>query len=250
MSRSNPTLKTPHPSTRWFEWKGGENFGLQYYDKEKDENIPVALPFTFLLIEETGGVTGYSDKLKMRVRSNEIMQGGRLVVKYRSGQTIAEGCWQEIKDKVTSKTVGGKFCTNAYIAFKDGADLKIGVIRLSGCALGPWFDFTKANRGMVVSPFDSKVKIAQLYSGAVTIKAGVKDKTGSVEFTPPVFSLVQCSQQSNLAALALSREVDEYLAEYFKRAPLEPAAQHEEEEPEPQNEPEPEPQIPEDDIPF
>lgn len=251
MSRSTPTLKTPHPSQRWFEWRGGENSGLQYYDKEKKEYVPVALPFTFLLLEETGGVTGYSDKLKMIVRSNEIMQGGRLVVKYHSGQIIAQGHWRDIKDRVTSKGVGGKFCTNAYIAYKDGADLKIGVLRLSGCALGPWFDFTKANQEAVVSPFDNKTELARIYSGAIVIKAGAKDKTGSVEFTPPTFSMVACSQESNIAALALSGKVDKYLSEYFKRAPLEPVTQHEEEErQEPENEPDPQPEIPEDDIPF
>lgn len=250
MSRSTQKLITPHPSNRWFEWKGGDNFGIEYYDKEKKERIAVSLPFTFLLLEETGGVTGYSDKQKKSVRSNEIMQGGELIVKYHTGEVIAKGHWADIKEKVTSKNVGGKFCTNAYIAYKDGGDLQIGVLRLSGCALGPWFDFTKKNRETVISPFDGKTEISKIYSGAIVMKAGAKDKTGSVEFTPPAFSLVQCSQESNLAALALSSKVDKFLSEYFKRAPVESSAQHEEEqEPEPERDElatEPEP----DNIPF
>ncbi len=250
MSRSNPSLKTPHPSTRWFEWKGGDNSGLQYYDKEKKESVPVALPFTFLVIEETGGVVGYSKKLKTGIRSNEIQQGGTLVVKYGNGATIASGLWMDIKDKV--KGAGGKFSSNIYLAYKDGAELKIGVLRASGCALGPWFDFTKANRDTVVSPFDNKTEIARIYSGAVVMKAGKLDESGAVSFTPPTFAMAQCSAESNATALKLSEKVDKYLSEYFKRAPMEVphSEEPEQEEPEPPGEPEPEPDIPEDQVPF
>lgn len=249
MSRSNPTLKTPHPSTRWFEWRGGENSGLQYYDKEKKESIPVALPFTFLLLEETGGVTGYNKKLKTGIRSNEIQQGGNLIVKYGNGSTIASGHWMEIKDK--AKGAGGKFASNIYLAYKDGTELKIGVLRASGCALGPWFDFTKANREEVASPFDASKQVARIYSGAVVMKAGKLDESGAVSFTPPIFSMVQCSAESNTAALKLSEKVDKYLSEYFKRAPMDvPDSQEEPELDEPESEPEPEPEIPEDDVPF
>ena len=253
MSRSNPTLKTPHPSTRWFEWKGGDNSGLQYYDKEKKETVPVALPFTFLLLEETGGVVGYNKKLKTGIRSNEIQQGGTLVVKYGNGATFASGHWMDIKDKV--KGAGGKFSSNIYLAYKDGSELKIGVLRASGCALGPWFDFTKANREMVISPFDGKTELARIYSGAVVMKAGKLDESGAVAFTPSTFAMVACSQESNLAALALSAKVDKYLAEYFKRAPMDDPESHEDPEPEsePEQEPEPDPLEPapdDDSLPF
>lgn len=249
MSRSNPTLKTPHPSTRWFEWKGGDEPGLEYYDKEKKEKIPVALPFTFLVIEETGGVVGYNKKTKTGIRSNEIQQGGKLVVKYGTGATIASGLWMDIKDKV--KGLGGKFSSNIYLAYKDGSELKIGVLRASGCALGPWFDFTKANRDKVISPFDNKSEIDRIYSGAVVMKAGKLDESGAVSFTPPTFAMVQCSAESNTAALKLSERVDKYLSEYFKRAPMEVPESHDEpESEEPESEPERQPKIEDLDVPF
>ena len=43
MSRSAPKLITPHPCQRWMEWKGGENFGLEYYDKPIVQKIAAAL---------------------------------------------------------------------------------------------------------------------------------------------------------------------------------------------------------------
>ncbi len=53
MSRSNPTEGAKNPSTRWFQWSGGEDGGfVKWYDKDAKADVKVEGPFTFLLLDE------------------------------------------------------------------------------------------------------------------------------------------------------------------------------------------------------
>ena len=206
MSRSNPTASNPNPATRWFEWKGSEG-KLVWYDKEKKENIEAPKGFRFLVLDQLNTVTGYNKKAKSGIHSNEVRESTDiLVVKYFSGDIIAEGSWTAIKKDVIYEK--GKFAKSVYIAFKDGDELKIGNIKMSGSALGPWFDFSKKHR----SDLDTK---------AVLIKAGEKDTTGDVEFIPPAFSIIDANDETNAAAKLLDIELQKFLDGYFKRTKIE-----------------------------
>lgn len=205
MSRSNPNTDSKNPSSRWFEWKGGDG-KLQWFDKEKKENVVVKLPFTFLLLDQLSTVTGYNKK-KGGIHANEIRDSRQdtLVVKFFSGATIAEGLWMQIKDRVTAEK--GGFAASCYIAYKDGDELKIGNIRVSGCALGPWFDFVKDHRN-------------DLNTKAVTITAGKEDTSGNVDFTPPVFGIKDTTKETDLAAVELDRQLQTFLSGYLKRTKI------------------------------
>lgn len=264
MSLSRPSNRTPNPATRHFEWKGKDGH-LQYYDKEAKENVIVKLPFKFLLLDRLATVTGYNKKLKSGIYSNEVRdtRSDPFIVKVFSGGIAAEGVWAEIKDKVTSRAMGGCFASNCYIAFRDGKELALGALKLSGCALGPWFEFEKLHRKTVANPFapDGK-RIEELHAKAIVINKGKPNEEGEIAFVPPLFSLVDKTAETHAAAMKLDDELQEYLDGYFARThvarvetdPAE-AAQLDTPEDEPQTAPaedagEPEWEIPSDDVPF
>lgn len=210
MSRSNPTLNQPHPCTRWYEWNG-ETGVVRYYDKAKKENVEVGDDFTFIMLDELATIKGWHEKSKSGIHSNEVRdtRAQPFVVKAFQGGTLAEGIYQNIKDRVA--VVGGKFTANLYIAYKDGKELKIGSIQFSGAALGEWMDFRKANR-------------ADLYNKAVRIKGSTEGKKGKITFHTPKFHLTDVTGPTNEAAIELDKEVQAYLEGYFSRKTTEQAS--------------------------
>lgn len=208
MSRSNPTGNSRNPSTRWFEWKGSEG-RLVWYDKENTkENIVVPDGFRFLVLDQLSCVTGYNKKAKSGIYSNEVRSNSDIMlVKYFTGDVIAEGTWNSIKEKVVYAK--GKFAKSVYIAFKGADQLVIGNIRMAGSALGPWFDFNKKHG-------------KELDNSAVEMRAGPKDTTGDVEFVPPAFAIVPTTHETNEAAIALDRELQEFLKGYLSKSHVEP----------------------------
>lgn len=218
MSRSNPTENNPHPCQLWLEWKGGDGH-LSYYDKTRGDNGErVRLdvdkkPFTFIYLDQTSTVKGYSKPLKVGLFANEVRDTRveSITVKlHGTKQVVASGLWNDIKDVVTSKRNGGGFAKNVYIAYKDGPGLKIGCIQMSGCALGPWFEFFDANRKAVESK-------------CVSISRGEKDDTGGVEFVPPLFAIRDISPETDEAAKKLDVELQSFLTAYFARSQSAPA---------------------------
>lgn len=205
MSRSNPNANnlSPNPSTRWFEWRGSDGH-FRWYDKDEEKNIVVKAPFRFILLDRTATVRGYNKKAKTGLYSNEVRdtRSERLSVKFFTGGKVAEGFWQDIKDTVTAKS--GKFATNAYIAYKDGKELKIGCIQFSGCSLGPWFEFEKEHR-------------KTLFEKAISVKTFTEEENGGIEFKAPVFELVEVDEKTNKEAIALDAQLQAYFSEYFKR---------------------------------
>ena len=244
MSRSNPYQNTPSPAICRWEWKGGEGI-LQWYDKEAKENITEKLPFVFLMLDRTASVTGYSEPRESGMYSNEVKDTltQPLIVKWQKKGlgTLAEGLWQDIKDKV--KANSGKYAINCWVAFRDDGMLKIGVVKMSGCALGPWIEF------------EQEVG-ADLYKKAVVMTAGEQEGK-AIKYHPPVFALKDAKPETDAEAKALDAELQKYFESYFSRptAARTEAPAHEPEG-EPSGEPgnaepgEPEPTSEGDDVPF
>jgi hypothetical protein len=205
MSRSNPHENgIPNPSTRWFEWNG-ENGTVRYYDKEKKENVEVGSDFTFILLDRLGTVGGWHDASSSSIYANEVKDTRQdvLVVKSFKGGTLAEGLYKDIKDRVNSE--GGQFVASCYIAYKDdGGELAIAGMRFKGAALGAWMDFEKAHR-------------ADLYKKAIRIQGSTEGKKGRVVFRTPNLKLVDVTPETDLIAIALDKQVQDYLAVYLKR---------------------------------
>lgn len=242
MSRSNPNDHLSNPSKRWFEWNG-EHGAIRYYDKEKKQDVEVAKPFTFLLLDQLGTVQGWHDASNSGIYANEVKdtRQERLIVKAFKGGVLAEGLYRDIKDRVNS--VGGQFVTNSYIAFKNGGDgLVIGSMRFKGAALHAWSEFTRAHRN-------------EIWNKAITIDGSTEGKKGRITFYTPTFKLSDPSAETNKIAADLDKELQRFLAAYFTRTTKDRVAEpppHDPDEPPPaEYEPPPPTQhVTDDDIPF
>lgn len=205
MSRSNPSENgTPNPAARWFQWSG-EKGAIQFYDKEQEKTIEVGSDFTFMLLDQLGSVRGWHDASDSGIYSNEVKDTRQdvLVVKSFKGGPIAEGLYKTIKDRVN--TEGGRFVASCYIAFKsDTGKLAIGNIGFKGAALRAWMDFSGDHR-------------SELYKKAIRINGYDEGKKGRVTFRVPKFSIVDVSSETDAAATALDRELQEFLKAYLRK---------------------------------
>ncbi len=202
MSRSNPNVNAPNPAVRWFEWNG-EQGTVRYYDKESKQNVDVALPFTFLLLDEVASVRGWHDASQSGIYSNEVRDTRTepFIVKSFKGGTLAEGLYKDIKGLVK----GASYVANCYIAFKqDGKNLVIGSLRFKGSALGAWMEFRKAHRG-------------DLFNAAVHVTGYTEGKKGRIVFRVPTFETKSVSEDTNRIAADLDKELQSWLTAYFSR---------------------------------
>jgi hypothetical protein len=200
MSRSNPTTAA-NPAHRFFEWKA-EKGELQYYDKEKKENIPVKLPFSFLILDEVSQVGG-GIKVNGKYEgywSNAVKNLNTQIITVKSkGGIVAQGLYAELKERK-----GLHYEKGLYIAFHgDNGDLVIGFLKFKGSSLGAWFEFTKAHR--------------DLCKGAFTIKSRSEVIEGDKgDYYTPIFThKLDISEESDQAAIDLDRQLQEYLTAYF-----------------------------------
>ena len=205
MSLSNPHEKgQPNPSTRWFEWQGEQGI-IRYYDKETKQTVIVEQPFTFIVLDELGGIGGWHDASQSGIYSNEVKDTRQdvLIVRAFKGGTLAEGIYRDIKDRVHS--FGGTFNTICYIAFKDkDGELKIGAFRLKGASLASWMEFRKQHRN-------------DFYSKAVKISGFTEGKKGRIVYRTPSFSTVDISQDTIKHAVELDKQLQTYLKGYLSR---------------------------------
>jgi hypothetical protein len=219
MSLSRPNLK--NPATRFMQWGGGaDNVGtkqepeweggkVSYWDKEANdgegENIEVALPLTFIVLDELHTITGFNQATKSGFWSNEIrdLANDTLVVRNKSG-IVAKGKYADIKDEI--KSDGAKYTKSIYIAFyNEEKELVLGHLKLSGAAMSTWIEFTK------------KVDVSK---AAVTldIDPNVK-KNGNINYFVPKFGSMKISQQTLQAATKLDADLQDYLDAYLSRKP-------------------------------
>jgi hypothetical protein len=217
MSRSNPTDGVRNPSTRWFEWAGGDDGGfVKWYDKEAKEYRKVELPFTFLLLDELSTVKGWHEPSESSIYANEVRDTRQetLVVKAFKGGELATGLYGNIKDTIVAK--GGHYHASIYIAYKDGEELKLGNLGLKGAASGAWMDFKKKT-----STKDGK---RAYYVDAVQIVGFDQAKKGATNFRVPKFALKVTQPATDAQAVALDAELQAFLTAYLKRPKAEAAS--------------------------
>lgn len=219
MSRSQPNERLPNPATRWFDWNG-EAGNPKYYDKELKENVQVALPFEFILLDRLNVIKGWHNNSESGITSNEVRDTRKeslFVRAFKQAEPIAEGFYSDIRDKV--KANGGKFTINCYIAFTDdGGELALGSFQLHGAAMSAWIEFEN-RKDVRPSLYKSGIKIVSTAHGE---KGSGKKK---IEWEAPVFELVELPQDVNDRAAEIDRNIlQPYLQNYFKRARTEQAA--------------------------
>lgn len=193
------------------EWNGEQGV-LRYYDKTTEKNVTMEDGFTFLLLDQLATVKGWHDASDSGIFSNEVRdtKSETLVVKaFKANAILAEGFYAQIKDRVAA--LGGSYVANCYVAFKTDGELKIGSVQFKGAALNAWVDFRQEHK-------------ADLFKKAIQIKGYTEGKKGRIVFRTPVFHLKDISQETNDAATALDRELQTYLASYFKKPKTSQAA--------------------------
>lgn len=198
-----------NPATKFLSWKSNEQ-AFSYYDKDKQENVLIKLPFKFLFLDQLQSVKGWSDALSGQIISNEVKtvsdQELNVVCYHKNNKgentktTIAKGLYSQIKDAVVS--AGAKYHKSIYIMLEDGTLAKI---QLKGASVKEWGDFF--NR--------SKKRLADEWIVIDSAKAG---KKGAVKFFTPEFKFERSlSESESEQADSVFDELDAYLQQYLKK---------------------------------
>jgi len=210
MSLSNP--KPVNPVNKWIEFKGSTDKGMfQYWDKATESNIEIPLnKIGFIVLDELSTITGYDEKAKAGIYSNEISDLSHeiLTVKVFKSNVQITGLYKDIRADI--KEIGGKFTKSVYAALITGKDtIELVNFKMSGSAFMGWLD-----------------KHVNLYTQGVKI-TGLKDgEKGAVKFKIPVFEGFDMPENLKLKAIELDKELQEYLRQYKSRAIEKLEAEH------------------------
>lgn len=162
--KSEVETTNSNPAEKFVEWSS-KNQCFTYYDRNKQKNIEIKLPFTFLYLAERTTVKGFDNQDEIGIYSNEVKYLTEpLTVKNFKGKTIAEGIWKDVSAQVSSR--GGKFAKSVYAITKKGTLINIS---LYGGSIGEWFEFTKKTKKrltdewVTVSDFEERKKMGKTY---------------------------------------------------------------------------------------
>lgn len=197
MSRSNPTQS--NPARYYYRWSGSKG-ELSYYDKEKQVEVPVELPFHFLVLDELATITGFCEQDGSQYWSNEVRSVAReeLIVKTSAG-TKQTGLYKDLAD-VRSK--GAKYAKSIYIAHYDGHEMVIANIKAHGAALTAWIELSSRHK---------------VENGKVVLTGTEKGKKGATEYFIPKFEYQASDPQDDEKAIELDRQLQQHLSQYLTK---------------------------------
>lgn len=195
MSLSNPTLT--NPARQFFQW-GGSVGQLAFYDKENKKNVPIKLPFEFIVLDELATIGGFNKSDQSGFWSNEVrnISNDELFVRTKKGPFEA-GLYANLTQ---TRAKGGKYTKSIYIAFKVKDQWVIGNFKAGGSALSAWIEFGKAYN---------------VQSGKIIMERGEQMDAPTGVYFPPTFAWVKWNDEEYNAALALDRELQVYLSNYL-----------------------------------
>lgn len=206
MSTSNrrAAFTTPqsNPATKFIDWKSNEKC-FSYYDKEKQENVLIKLPFKFLVLDELHAIKGWNDATSSGIFSNEVKFISKevMTVKPFKGNEIAKGLYKDIKEKVQS--AGGHYVKSIYLMLEDGS---LANLQLKGSAVQSWGEFTQKTRQRLPDEW-------------VTVESSKEGKKGSVKFHVPEFRFLQSlSEDEGLQADECFNTLEAYLKTYLSKS--------------------------------
>jgi hypothetical protein len=185
-----------NPATKFIDWKSNDK-NFSYYDKETKENVAIALPFKFLVLDELHTVKGWNDATQSGIYSNEVKFISKevMTVKPFKGNEIAKGLYKDIKEKIVS--AGGHYVKSIYIMLEDGT---LANLQLKGSAVQQWGEFTNKNR-------------TRLPDEWVVVKTTKDGKKGAVKFSMPEFAFEKSLSESEMV---MADEVFNILETYLK----------------------------------
>lgn len=196
LSQDRPT----NPAKLYLKVKSG---AIVYYDKEAQENITVPTPLEFIVLDQLATIKGWSDADESGYWSNEVRSVGRDVLTVRTSKGVKEqGIWKEIKGSIG--VAGAKYNSSAYVATKGRDGLEINNLSLTGAALNAWIEFTQKNN---------------ITKNKIVLSGWSDAKKGSVSYKVPIFEAVPMGESEREEAVALDRQLQDYLNEYFNYTP-------------------------------
>ena len=194
-----------NPATKFLEWKSDQK-GFSYYDKGLSKNVEVSLPFKFVFLDELSTVKGWNDASNSGIFANEVkyLSKEKMTVKSFKGGEIAQGYYNEIKDRV--KNSGGHYSKSIYIMLEDGA---LANIQLKGSATQQWGEFVKANRQSITRTW-------------INVASATENKKGKVVFSIPNFTIgADIEDLDARDADAKFDELEAYLKTYLAKVDVE-----------------------------
>ena len=191
-----------NPSTKFLDWKSNDKC-FEYYDKEKQEKVSVALPFKFLVLDELHTIKGWNDASSSGIFSNEVKFISKeiMTVKPFKGNEIAKGLYKDIKEKIVS--AGGHYVKSIYIMLEDGS---LANLQLKGSAVQKWGEFTQKTRNRLPDEW-------------VQVTKAIEGKKGAVKFFTPDFSFERSiSDTEAIQADEAFNVLETYLKTYLTKA--------------------------------
>jgi hypothetical protein len=198
----NQSTTVPSPADKHLEFQGSKGY-YQYYDKDKKENVVVKNP-KFLIVQEMTTITGWN-KASGGLYSNEIqdIQTEHLNVRYFKGDNkeIASGLYKDIKEKVYSRAIGGKFARSIWVALRINKEWQLQNIQLTGKQLTSW----------ITMQDDLKLKAIPSWKIMVSIESIEYDDSGAIKYYFPKFKYEELDE-ANEAHKAVLIKADNFHA--------------------------------------
>ena len=193
----NQTEGSKNPATKFLEWKSNEKC-FAYYDKAKNENIPLPIPFKFQFLEHFHTVKGWNDASESKIFSNEVKFISKEELKVRSykGGEIANGIYKEIRLKVLD--AGGKYYRSVYAITEDGNVVNL---QLKGAVVSAYSDFMADNENQVEGAW-------------ITINKVENKKKGATKYSVPIFEI---GDKFSRAEMSLADEKYKDVVEYYEQ---------------------------------
>lgn len=236
MSRSNQKEIKENVCKKFLQWKtikeviiidgdevekikGGQ---FSYWDKEKEENIPVKLPFKFCLLnQDLVNFKGYDEKNKRAVWSNEVRDKDHVVHLRAKDEKLLEFKLSEYKlNKDKIKGLGGRYTKSLYLGVEVNGTWEVWNIQGAGSFLtgsvdfenpqadekeDGWFNFTKVNK-------------SKLFTNFIEVNGYKPKKKGTSKYVIPTFSIGDViSDEDSVTLNELDKSLNEYLDYYFDR---------------------------------
>lgn len=168
-----PEQKSENPAGKFLQWKSNDKC-FSYYDKQKEENIEVKLPFKFLFLEHYHTVKGWNDATESGIFSNEVYVIGstEFTVKAFKGKApIAVGLYKDHKEVIN--LAGGKYHRSVYVMTEKGEIINIS---LKGSAVKSYSDFYGENNRLLDNQW-------------IEVNKATDGKKGSIKFSYPEFTM-------------------------------------------------------------
>jgi len=214
MSRSNQTTENSSPIKKYISFEAGKSKGyFCYYDKEKEENIILALPVRFLVLDQKIGISGWHEPTLAFAYSNKIgvfeTKKVKLEVKtHKSTGNIMEGFYNDILVDLRADKL--KYTRYIYAIMMFDTKYELVEIAIKGAAFGG----KKGSDGKYGGGWRNYEDNYDVLKGAISCKSILHGKKGDIEFKVPIFDNIKdVSEEAEKIAIIHDQQLQKYFLE-------------------------------------